>query len=174
MREAGSVTTLAARPAPLPTAAAAAARHRSAADPARLQLREALAGLASPDLQQQSVFAAEALLTGADAAFCDWAVREALRAAELGAAPASARRLRYRYSAVPLMPFQVLHRDRNFAQTFVALHVSLHPACATACRLAARALAARPSGADWGNVLVMVRDRLVDSCSVEDHAPAGE
>ncbi len=98
MRAAGGVTALAARPAPLP--AAAAARHRSAtaqaADPARLQLREALVGLASPDLQQQSVFAAEALLAGADAAFCDWAVREALRAAELGAAPATARRLRYR------------------------------------------------------------------------------
>lgn len=101
MREAGGVTALAARPAPLPNPAAAAARHRAAppaaADPARLQLREALAGLASPDLQQQSVFAAEALLAGADAAFCDWAVREALRAAELGAAvPATARRLRYR------------------------------------------------------------------------------
>ncbi|PRW60522.1 Zinc finger CONSTANS-LIKE 5 isoform A [Chlorella sorokiniana] len=135
MREAGGVTALAARPAPLP---AAAARHRAAvppaADPARLQLREALAGLAIPDLQQQCVFAAEALLTGADAAFCDWAAREALRTAELGAAPTTARRLRY--------------------------------------RLAARALAARPSGADWGGLLVAVRDRLVERCSAEDHAPA--
>lgn len=102
MREAGGVAALAARPVPLPPAAAAAPpRHRAAAappaaDPARLQFREALAGLACSDLQQQSVFAAEALLAGADAALCDWAAREALRPADLAAAPAASRRLRYR------------------------------------------------------------------------------
>ncbi|KAI7837045.1 hypothetical protein COHA_009122 [Chlorella ohadii] len=39
-------------------------------------------------------------------------------------------------------------------------------------QLAARALAARPPGADWGGLLTGVRDRLVDRCSLEDHAPA--
>lgn len=89
--------------------AVAAARHTTAAATAvlrpahptnvRLQLREALAGLASPHLQQQAVFAAEALLQASAGALLEPFLREALRPAELAALPGSVRRLRYRLAA---------------------------------------------------------------------------
>lgn len=61
---------------------------------ARLQLREALAGLAVPDLQQQSAFAVEALLRDGGAPLLDFFLREALRLADCRSG--SVRRLRYR------------------------------------------------------------------------------
>lgn len=70
------------------------ARPSQHAVDARLAVREALAGLASPDLQQQSAFAAEALLRDADGPLLDFFLREALRVADCQAG--SVRRLRYR------------------------------------------------------------------------------
>lgn len=87
---------------PLASRSAAASCARTAAAAGERQaLREALAGLAVPDLQQQSVFAVEALLAGSDAPLTDLLVREALRLADLAAAPAAARRLRYRWGRAP-------------------------------------------------------------------------
>ena len=69
--------------------------QRGAAD-ARLQIREALAGLSSPDLGAQSVFACEALLQEADAGVLDFFLRRVLK---LGSdcPSGSARRQRYRW-----------------------------------------------------------------------------
>lgn len=118
------------RPGSAATAAAAAP------EAARLQLRDALAGLASPDLQQQSVLAAQALLAASGGALTEPLLRDALRPADLATLPGSVRRARY--------------------------------------RLAAHALRQHPPGADWGGVLLLARDRLVDRCGLEDHAGAGE
>ncbi|KAL4437400.1 hypothetical protein ABPG75_004539 [Micractinium tetrahymenae] len=70
---------------------------------ARLALREALAGLASSDLQQQSAFAAEALLHDADAPLLDAFLREALRMADCQAG--SVRRLRYKLAGQALRAY---------------------------------------------------------------------
>lgn len=61
---------------------------------ARLALREALAGLASADLQQQSVFAVKTLLCDADGPLLEFFLREALRMADCQGG--SVRRLRYK------------------------------------------------------------------------------
>lgn len=89
---------LAARPAPLvqvgmaPRARGGGPSHTG--PDARLALRESLAGLAVPDLQQQSAFAAEALLQQAEGPLIDFFIREALRLGDCQSG--SVRRLRYR------------------------------------------------------------------------------
>lgn len=64
---------------------------------ARLQLREALAALAHPDLQQQSVFAAETLLHQATGPVLDFFLTEIFQ--RLSDCPRNGRRLRYRCAA---------------------------------------------------------------------------
>lgn len=78
---------------------AAAAATAAAPEAARLQLRDALAGLASPDLQQQSAYAAQALLAASGGTLTEPLLRDALRPSDLATLPGSVRRARYRLAA---------------------------------------------------------------------------
>ena len=166
-----------------------------AAPDARLQLREALAGLASADLQQQSAFAAEAVLSAhvQDGPLLEFFLREALRLGDCTAG--SVRRMRYRSAkqggaccragTPPLRAAcasgstassstcdrRPYHVPPAAVSSLAAAHTS-HPH-KLRCRLASRALRTH-SAARWSaGGLAAVRDALLARVGLEDNGAAG-